>query len=625
MISRLEEFAKANPRGYVVRVGLLASLGYVYLFTLLLVVVLGTLLIVTLMVVAPNAATIKLGAVGIAILLGLAWAILKALWVRIEPPQGLELRREDVPVLFELIDELKTALRTSRLHHVLLTDEFNAGVAQRPRLGVLGWQENYLLLGLPLLQTLSPDEFRAVLAHEFGHLSGNHSRFGAWIYRVRQTWVRLFEQFERQGQTGTWAFTKFINWYAPFFDAYSFVLARANEYEADRCSARVAGAENAARALIRTQVFGRHIGEVYWPDVFRRANTEPSPPTDLFGDLAKSLRRGPTDLQTSKWLREACLECTTRSNTHPCLTDRLLSLGQATTGDTPLVLPPPPVENAADYFLGPNLPNLQGQLEKSWREHVEPHWNERYKQAQDALKKLQLLETQSVEKPPTMEEKWERASLTMDLRGDDAALPLLREILAMDADHPPSNYLLGRILVDRNDVAGVAHLERAIAKEADAVLGGLELLYGYYHRQGQHDSARECEDRAERHQEVLARANLERANVTAKDTFLPAQISSADTDALQRLLASYPEVAVGHLVRKQVSIFPEKPLFLLAVTIKSSWYKFRSSEANQKIVNAIASQLKLPGQFLVFVPSDNLASLGKKIAQVPGAEIYRRK
>src|SRR5687768_18129818 len=45
-------------------------------------------------------------------------------------------------------------------------------------------------------------------------------------------------------------FERFFNWYAPYFEAYSFVLARAQEYEADRCSVLVSGKENSARALI---------------------------------------------------------------------------------------------------------------------------------------------------------------------------------------------------------------------------------------------------------------------------------------------------------------------------------------------------------------------------------------
>jgi len=46
---------------------------------------------------------------------------------------------------------------------------------------------------------LTKDQFLAVIAHELGHLSGHHSRFNAWIYRVRITWWRIMEAFDAAG------------------------------------------------------------------------------------------------------------------------------------------------------------------------------------------------------------------------------------------------------------------------------------------------------------------------------------------------------------------------------------------------------------------------------------------
>ena len=63
-------------------------------------------------------------------------------------------------------------------------------------------------------------------------------RFGAFIYRLRLTWGTIQDL---TGQWQGWAskpFRSLVGWYAPYFNAYTFVLARANEYEADATSAR---------------------------------------------------------------------------------------------------------------------------------------------------------------------------------------------------------------------------------------------------------------------------------------------------------------------------------------------------------------------------------------------------
>src|SRR4029078_11357063 len=104
------------------------------------------------------------------------------------------LSREQAPKLFAVLEEIRTALNCSPFHHVLLIGEHNAAVVQVPRLGVFGWHRNYLLIGLPLLQSLGPDEFKAVMAHEFAHSSRGHGSFGNWLYRMRRSWDQIFEQ-----------------------------------------------------------------------------------------------------------------------------------------------------------------------------------------------------------------------------------------------------------------------------------------------------------------------------------------------------------------------------------------------------------------------------------------------
>src|SRR5581483_3323176 len=145
LVARLEGQARRDPGAYRLRVIALALGGYGYfaivLSFLLALLVLAVALPLYLKAFAALKFTIPLGA--------FIWLALKALWVRLPPPEGYELRRDDAPALFALIDDLRRKLRSSRFHRVLITGEFNAGVTQVPRLGVLGLHRNYLTIGLP--------------------------------------------------------------------------------------------------------------------------------------------------------------------------------------------------------------------------------------------------------------------------------------------------------------------------------------------------------------------------------------------------------------------------------------------------------------------------------------------
>ena len=178
--------------------------------------------------------------------LGLLWATLRALWVRFDEPEGVPLERDDAPALFEALDRIRQKIDGPPVHHVYLDSEFNASIRQLPRFGLFGGAVNYLSVGLPLLMALDRRRLLSVLAHEYGHLRGNHGRLSAWIYRTRLSWLKLDASLQRDEGVMALASQAFFRWYFPRFAAKTFALARQDEYEADRVSARLLGTRVAA-------------------------------------------------------------------------------------------------------------------------------------------------------------------------------------------------------------------------------------------------------------------------------------------------------------------------------------------------------------------------------------------
>jgi hypothetical protein len=149
IVQCLEEYSRRAPGRYRMRVRLLAMLGYAYIL-----LVLGVLLalIVAGIVLAVNSNRLHWGVIKIELaLLCFALIIGRAMWVQFPRPDGIELTREAAPRLFAMIDALAQALQAPLFHNVLLVPDFNCSVLQRPRFGILGGQESYLLLGLAAL------------------------------------------------------------------------------------------------------------------------------------------------------------------------------------------------------------------------------------------------------------------------------------------------------------------------------------------------------------------------------------------------------------------------------------------------------------------------------------------
>jgi Zn-dependent protease with chaperone function len=627
LIRKLEAVSHQNPRLYFARVAGLVLLAYGYLGFILLGSLALSIAIVVGVVFVPNALTIKLGLVGLVLFGGLFIAIARGLWIRMEPPTGLVVTREQAPKLFTLLDELRAALDCQPFHRVLLMGEHNAAVVQTPRLGLFGWHRNYLLLGLPLMQSLAPDEFKAVLAHEFAHSSRGHGRFGNWIYRVRRSWERIFEQMARQGSGGGRVLTAFLNWFWPQFNAHAFVLSRANEYEADACSVRLAGADAAANALMRLPVDGEFINEKFWPDIRTQVQHVKEPPANTMIALGQALKAGPSLEDSTRWMRQAFLIETSNADTHPCLKDRLRAMNRLPAsfaqGEFPTSRPPTPEINAADFFLEREAEKLAQLLSENWRQDVSPHWAKWHEEARKIATDLAAMEKPS-DAPASADELWERAEKLIALHGDSGATPVIEQILALDAHHAAANFVRGRVLLEVDDPRGVTFLETAIASDVMLTPNACELLYAHFNRTGQRDKLRPLEERVDQFQADNALAQQERANITAASTFVFHELIPPQVAELKKVFETEPEVLSVAVVRKVVQHFPKVPCYVIGLRLDVSWWKPRGSTASQKLLNRLLPQIKMPGQFLLFVDEGNLKSLAKKVFAVPGAVIYQR-
>ncbi len=624
-IHKLEAYSERNPSGYRLRVGLLAVLGYAYILFILLVV---AALIVAVAIFAFTGHHANIGVVKIEIaLFVVACIILRSLWVRLEPPEGIRVTREQAPGMFRMIETISKKLAAPTPDVVLLTDEFNAAAQQSPRLGVLGWQRNYLLLGLPFLFGVSPDELRSVVAHEMGHLSGNHSRFSGWIYRVELTWARLVLTFE---ETGGWAnaiFSSFFKWYEPHFSAYSFVLRRANEFVADRCAVEAAGPDALKSGLVSTVVKGRYLSEKFWPAIYEKANNEPEPRDTPYKSMIPVLREGAPSDDAEKWLAQELREKTRYTDTHPSLSTRVefaYSISGSRLAAGPAATPLGPLETtAAAFYLGPLADQLADRFDHDWRAAIAPIWAQRHAYAQESKQKLADLEQKSASGTLTEEEEWDRANWTEEFKGAAEAVPLYREIVQKQPDRAEANYALGKMLLELEDESGIPYIERAMSLEPTAVQPGCELVYGFLKHHERDEEADKYYRRYLDQDDLLTLAAEERRRITDKDALEPHGLAADDLEKIRAQIEAQLEVEKAYLARKTVRHLPEKPFYLLGVEQSYKWHQFRSEGAGAKLVTKLAEVMEFPSDTWIIALDQN-KSLGKRLRKIPYSLIYSR-
>jgi Zn-dependent protease with chaperone function len=318
----------------------------------------------------------------------LGWRLWRSRWFWV-PPAGLLL---DSPRLQEWIAQLQNVSqlqfpdkgfgrgRKQTIHQILLTDDFNANIVQLPVWGGLGGHRNYLLVGLPILYALTPGQFRAILAHELGHLHHQQGWFTGWVYRRYYRHAVLLNRLQ-SGRPSTFRglLIQWLRWYIPYFSKKTFAIAQADEYRADRYAADCTNVSAIASALMQLHIKASYLTEKFWPGLFAQAAYRSDPPQQLFSLLGEALQSQVDAQEADYWLQMALTQSTNLGETHPCLGDRLSALGIA---PDQVQLQFPLRQTAAQVLLEDQLEHYTTLMSQEWFTKIRFQWRARYIQVQ---------------------------------------------------------------------------------------------------------------------------------------------------------------------------------------------------------------------------------------------------
>ena len=479
LIGRLERQADERPQLYLVKVAGAAALGYAGV-ALVAIGILAVCFLIIQSVVSvgkPSGWMVLAGAAGVAALI----AMIRSLGVRIAEPDDLQITREEAPKLFALIDDVAGKVNGAPFASVTVNGEFNVSIRAIPRWGVFGAYRNHLQLGVALLIALSVEEFTSVLAHEMGHFSGRN-RVHAWIYRQRMTWSLLQAKFAEPANTLDRMLASFYGWYASWFCAYSFALARNHEYEADHIAAAITSPETVGRALTKLELMGRFLSEVFWARFLAQVEKMPEPPYRPYSLLPRAFKVAEKEWSRQQWLTESLSRYAAEGDTHPSFAERLAAL------DVSPRLPAFAAESAVLTLLGPIAPRLINHCDEVWRAQNLANWRKRHDQIKEAHWKIAQYE-QHASSALGPEDLWAKAHLLFTVNRGAAGIETLQLLVARSGTYPEAHLLLGRLLLAQSDEHGLPHLIKAAEQNAELASTAGSIGYTYLVNRGRKGEA----------------------------------------------------------------------------------------------------------------------------------------
>ena len=451
----LQGEAQDNPDWFRSKVLLISLFGYFVLLAMLFILVFGAILLFTFARDSHGTIPKVMLVSWVLIVVPILLLTFRLFFARIPAPEGREIFENDAPPLFSMVEKLRQHLQSAPIHHVLITEDFNAAIAQCPRYGLFGGYRNYLILGLPLLQAMSSKEILAVVAHEYGHLVGNHSKLNGWIYRQRATFSVLYEHAQQRRETSLLSsvFAGLLDRFAPYYNGHTFVLSRQNEYEADAVSREIAGAEASASALIRISLLDTWLSDSFWPKVFDQAKLHDIPPVMPFYAMRKLLMVTMDEWATSKRLSDVWKEESNVHDTHPCLSERVIAMDRSAT------LPGIPESCAADTLLGKTSPVIAREFDETWWRKEKDKWQQYFRRYTRSKVRITELEQRQVA-DLSISEAQELSLLLAEFRSIADAKHVLEDLLRRAGErYPKPVYFYGRALLDEGNERGLEYLE----------------------------------------------------------------------------------------------------------------------------------------------------------------------
>jgi Zn-dependent protease with chaperone function len=189
----------------------------------------------------------------------------------------VEVTEEEQPRLFAFIRELTTETQTPFPKKIFISPQVNASVFYNSSFWSMFFPvKKNLEIGLGLVNAINMGEFKAVMAHEFGHFSQRSMKLGSFTYNVNQVIHNmLFDNNSYSSALRAWGN---IHWATAIFAQITVVVAqgiqwilrqmytlvnkrylslsREMEFHADAVAASVAGGNNLVTALNRIELAG---------------------------------------------------------------------------------------------------------------------------------------------------------------------------------------------------------------------------------------------------------------------------------------------------------------------------------------------------------------------------------
>ena len=404
---------------------------------------------------------------------------------KMEPvkPAGRPLTPSEAPQLIKLIDDIQHEHGTAKIHAIKFTDKFKIEIIRTPDSGLPLFFSNTLLIGLPLMQSLSADQFRVCLLREFAHIQGRFTRITSWFYFLRQTWCQYRIAHETSWKLPHAIMRVFFSWYSPIYKYISQGASRKENLYADLYALEAVNKTKLIEMMSICGISQYYLENNFWPHLYSKAYKHKTPPYLPYASIEHNIQSRLDNEASQSWIDQEMNKKSPPSD-EPGLRQRLISLDVKR-----ILLPAPVMQSAANFYLADSLETITRQMDTVWQKTHQFEWQQKYKVGQQEQKVLAELEAQVVDESITDAKAWEYILLVKKYIDEQAQISLFKRLLTIDTNDARIRFDIGRTLLNHLDEGGILALESAMHQDHQYTVMACQLITKYCVATGNNKSA----------------------------------------------------------------------------------------------------------------------------------------
>lgn len=300
------------------------------------------------------------GLLGVGISVRSGWLAIRKAVVRC---RAITIAKEQAPKLFKTVQNLCDEMQASTPNKIVLELGTNFFVTDAKVITFDGqYDSRTLCISAPLLHVVNSEEFKAIIAHELAHFTGDDLIYSRRFYPVYRGTVTALNDMANVGSSESdnsgWMRLALIvpMWilqsYLEVFSRIERGISRRRELRADSLGAKASSTSTMTSALVKVYTYG-----LLWGQHSEEWIVEALNEGKVFTNISNLFVQvfTPEESLLKQIAQDSSSRLTHPTDTHPSLKDRLSALGEQ-----PLLKLGTEGESAADLF--PDLATLEEKL-----------------------------------------------------------------------------------------------------------------------------------------------------------------------------------------------------------------------------------------------------------------------